>query len=79
SIRLLRLLPHADTSTLMHCQLFDHLINNPYIGHHQFRALYAVWVFSNTARPIFIHGHEMSVTGKLYLALLRPRDHAKQR
>ncbi|KAF2491223.1 HET-domain-containing protein, partial [Lophium mytilinum] len=79
SIRLLRLLPHADETAVIQCELFDYSLQSSSQRTHQYEALSYVWGSPEGKLPIMIGGCAFDVTVNLHAALLRMRNHAMER
>jgi len=79
SIRLLRLMPHADGVAPIQCELFSYSLQEAGKGTHLYEALSYVWGDQNKTLPISIGKHRFDVTENLHAALLRLRDRSFER
>jgi hypothetical protein len=78
SIRLLRLMPNRDETTVIECQLFNYTLESVK-GTHLYEALSYVWGNLDETVAIFIGKHCFKVTKNLHAALLRLRNHSIER
>lgn len=80
SIRLLRLMPHENETSDIHCELFEYSLQSSSCkGNHLYDALSYVWGNVREKLPIFIHGHSFDVTVNLRAALSHLRNHSLER
>jgi hypothetical protein len=74
SIRLLRLLPAADETAAIHCELFHYQLPSSGEKKLPYAALSYVWGNADHHRTIFLDGYQLDITPNLYDALLCLRD-----
>lgn len=78
STRLLRLKPHDDETSEVHCELFEYSIQDSANRTHLYEALSYVWGDPHR-KTIYINNIPFGVTLNLYGALLHLRNHALSR
>lgn len=80
SIRLLRLMPHADKNASIQCQLFEFpLLCDSSGGMNLYEALSYVWGDGGNNMSISVDNHYLKVTSNLHAALLCFRDQFLER
>jgi hypothetical protein len=82
NIRLLRLMPHANTSTettKLQCELFEYSLQDLGKRTHLYEALSYTWGGFKNPRSISINKQKLDITRNLHAALLRLRDHSLER
>lgn len=79
NIRLLRLLPHADPTADIQCELFEYPLLDPQSRSHLYEALSYVWGDPSNKPSIVLNGYPSNVTANLHAALSHLRNHSLER
>ena len=77
--RMIRLLPDADKSALIKCELLSYNLSGPGDGEHLYEALSYVWGSPDRSHSIILDGYVFPVTKSLHTALLHLRNRALDR
>ena len=75
NIRLLRLLPAEESTSVLQCELFEYSLQNSNNATRPYEALSYVWGSEKTPRSVIMGKQNLKITENLHTALLHLRDH----